>query len=362
MTETEEFEKAIELLHEACRKKIDDERIRSDPKKIKLIRDKLGTAATYVVRLRREINAELRKFRGWFAKLSSSQKGTRDELRRWIAYLELEERNIGKWIASFNKLLPEAEKAEKAPEVIKDLIEKVEKGELTLEEAEKRGLPHEEAEKLKKEKVKEEEKITLKGLKENERKQIEILHANFVRKMRGIENNMRDVADIAAVSDQTPEEKKILDLARKFQGLVRTRDLGPSIQNPGTFLNMIGGTTDIGWRRMGIIKDELVPLLNGIKQAYDNIKNARKQKEKEFEEESEEAHVKIVKLEKKEITRNEEKELQELRKSLERSKGVLERLKKIEKLEPQFSVLKKQYEEEVHKQIVRMNQALTGKR
>ena len=55
-------------------------------------------------------------------------------------------------------------------------------------------------------------------------------------------------------------------------------------------------------------------------------------------------------------------ELHELKKSLDRGKDVSERLEKLGKLEPQFLVFKKGYEEQVLQQITRWNEKITGKK
>jgi len=198
-------------------------------------------------------------------------------------------------------------------------------------------------------------------LTKDQKENIEKIWANFVLKMRGINENMNEVRRIATVTHPTPEEKEIVKLAVRFQNFYHSSDLKPPIQNKGKFLDMIGEIGIAGYRRMGIIRDQLVPLLNDIEKAYEDIKTPRKKQEREVN------NIKVDYLAKirqvgDEPTEDDKKKIEEIKKNLKKSAEVLKRLKKIEELKKQFSVFKRYYKDEIHNQIVRWNETLTEKK
>lgn len=254
------------------------------------------------------------------------------------------------------QLLPQTIE-EKSPEELKkiegQLTEEEEKlkKEGKTEEAKKISQKREQVKRIREAKEKERKKLTIDSFKGSERKSIEDLYSAFISSINSILSPLRNIIDIASVADQTPEEQKMLKLARKFQGYCRV-DLRAMMQHEDTFLATIGDASVRGGWRMGIIRDELVPVLNDIEKTYGDINNAIKREQRKFKEEKEEAHIKIKK--------EEEKELKKITESEEKEETALNRLKKIKNTESEFLTYKKQYEQ-IHHQIVELHNKLTGK-
>jgi len=209
-------------------------------------------------------------------------------------------------------------------------IESIKKAKQVLD-----GIIKETEEKKKEGKVKD-------RIPEDKKESVHKLWTYLLQTMHGIDEVMRDVRNIATVTDNTSEEQKILQLAVNFQNMYSgKREFGPIIRRYDNFLNMIGAPSGMGLSRMRIIREDLIPLLENIEKAFDDIKNTREQKEEEF----------------KMLIRQPEKE-----KDLEKYNEIIGRFKKIEKLKPQFLVLKKRYEDEIHGQIIRWHEFLVHSR
>ncbi|MHA1828065.1 MAG: hypothetical protein ACTSX6_05385 [Candidatus Heimdallarchaeaceae archaeon] len=408
MTHFEDFGNSVKILFEEIRKAWERCLNQRDGKKLKKLLDEIKNAYNLMNDLRRELHRKARsqdiknrkntmRASNYVYDVQQDLKDIYNNIKQYLPILVREEERAPKeerrikdrWerflrakdklrttirtaessgatedqLKRAKKILEEAEKIEREKQPVQDQqIEIIEEEIAILDRLIESLVSGKKPEKVEeKEKIEEErKKITVEDLKGSERKDIETLFSSFLFSMKQIFNNMQDIVDIATVPDQTPEEEKILKLARDFQILYKSdRGLGPIMHHVNTFLGTIGEASYIGYRRMGIIRDQLIPKLNEIKHAYENVENAIGQKEKEVNVLEQELHSKVATGEKEGLTKEKEKEIRELKETLDRSKRALERLKRIKQKKSEFLRFMENYKQ-VHHQIVVWNQKLTG--
>jgi len=139
MGEREEFEKTWDFLHEICERKLRDLGDESiDIKNVEMILDKLRKVISLLQDLRRKVEDEITSFGGWYRvrKLVPAQKETLNQLRNWRRYVYSKEREVFRWIDSFNNLKSKLPKVTKDREnKLKELIRRLSEINKTLKDS-----------------------------------------------------------------------------------------------------------------------------------------------------------------------------------------------------------------------------------
>ena len=346
MTEYDDFNNEWRNFLEILIRKMNEHK--SNPDKLEEIRKTVEKVRDVLSHLRDTFNTEMGKYLR--RRDIILHHGQRDTAKKWLSYISDLERYSHSLINEMNKeiqkLREELKKGEKLPEKIKKAEKEGVPSETTVEAAHvaEEGKPKEKAREegqIEEEIEKKKERPITERLTKDQLSNIAIVHSTFVLKMKGIFDNMQSVRDIASLSNQTPEENKLVGIALKFQRYYSV-DLKPALQTLGSFINTIGEVGIAGYNRMTIIKG-LPHLLNEIENAYNNIKNARKRI-------SEKMHI--------EVKKEEEEKTKE---PVEEDKNISERLKKLEGLRSDFLILKRDYEKDVAPQITRWSNILGPK-